>query len=165
MEPWATQLATAARYPNVYAKISGLNTAADPETWSAADLKPYIDFASEQFGVDRIIWGADDQHELRDALTGSVGRLASEFLFVLRLDLSILFMTIAHGRSNCVRRAPRGYPVGRSSLVGFLFSVLGSLFSVLSSWFLARRKRAASACLDRPVVLTQPQPLPCLPVV
>lgn len=59
MEPWATQLATAARYPNVYAKISGLNTAADPDTWSAADLKPYIDFAIEQFGVDRIIWGSD----------------------------------------------------------------------------------------------------------
>ncbi len=59
MEPWSTQLAAAARYPNVYAKISGLNTAADPETWSGADLKPYIDFAIEQFGVERILWGSD----------------------------------------------------------------------------------------------------------
>ncbi len=59
MEPWTTQLATAAGYPNVYAKISGLNTAADWEAWSAADVQPYIDFAIEQFGVERIIWGSD----------------------------------------------------------------------------------------------------------
>ena len=31
MQPWAEQLAAAARYPNVYAKVSGLNTAADPQ--------------------------------------------------------------------------------------------------------------------------------------
>jgi L-fuconolactonase len=59
MEPWATQLAEAARYPNVYAKISGLNTAADWSQWSAADLRPYIDFAIEQFGVDRLMFGSD----------------------------------------------------------------------------------------------------------
>jgi L-fuconolactonase len=59
MEPWATQLAEAARYPNVHAKISGLNTAADPEHWSADDLKPYIDHAIDVFGVDRLMFGSD----------------------------------------------------------------------------------------------------------
>lgn len=59
MEPWATQLAEAARYPNVHAKISGLNTAADPEHWSADDLKPYIDYAINVFGVDRLMFGSD----------------------------------------------------------------------------------------------------------
>ncbi len=59
MEPWATQLAEAARYPNVHAKISGLNTAADPEHWSADDLKPYIDHAINVFGVDRLMFGSD----------------------------------------------------------------------------------------------------------
>ena len=59
MEPWATQLAAAARYPNVYAKVSGLNTAADPATWSAADLKPYIDRAIDLFGADRLMFGSD----------------------------------------------------------------------------------------------------------
>jgi L-fuconolactonase len=59
MEPWATQLAEAARYPNVHAKISGLNTAADPDHWSAADLKPYIDQAIRVFGVDRLMFGSD----------------------------------------------------------------------------------------------------------
>jgi L-fuconolactonase len=59
MEPWLTQLAAAARYPNVYAKVSGLNTAADWASWSAADLKPYIDAAIDQFGADRLMFGSD----------------------------------------------------------------------------------------------------------
>lgn len=58
MGQWAEQLAAAARHPNVYAKISGLNTAAAPG-WSAADLRPYIDFALEQFGPERVLWGSD----------------------------------------------------------------------------------------------------------
>lgn len=59
MGAWADQMAAAARYPNVYAKISGLNTAADWETWSAEDLKPYVDFAIEQFGANRLMFGSD----------------------------------------------------------------------------------------------------------
>ena len=59
MGEWAEQLAAAAQYPNVYAKVSGLNTAADLDTWTAADIKPYIDFAREQFGADRLMFGSD----------------------------------------------------------------------------------------------------------
>ncbi|GMA60747.1 amidohydrolase family protein [Alicyclobacillus fastidiosus] len=59
MEPWASQLARAAEYPQVYAKVSGLNTAADWETWSANDLKPYIEFAVEKFGANRLMFGSD----------------------------------------------------------------------------------------------------------
>lgn len=59
MRPWADQMAAAAQSPNVYAKISGLNTAADWANWSAADLKPYIDFAIEKFGADRLMFGGD----------------------------------------------------------------------------------------------------------
>src|SRR5438876_7779154 len=59
MEPWASQLAAAAHYPNVYAKVSGLNTAADPQTWSADDLRPYIDVAIEHLGADRLMFGSD----------------------------------------------------------------------------------------------------------
>lgn len=59
MDPWATQIKEAAQYPNVYAKVSGLNTAADPENWSAADLKPYIDYAFDVFGADRLMFGSD----------------------------------------------------------------------------------------------------------
>jgi len=59
MEPWATQMAAAARYPNVYAKVSGLNTAADWATWQAADLMPFIDRTVELFGVERLMFGSD----------------------------------------------------------------------------------------------------------
>lgn len=59
MGAWAEQLAAAAQHPNVYAKVSGLNTAADWASWSAADLKPYIDFAIEKFGADRLMFGSD----------------------------------------------------------------------------------------------------------
>jgi L-fuconolactonase len=59
IEPWAGQLAAAARYPNVYAKVSGLNTAADPAHWSADDLLPYINHAIDCFGADRLMFGSD----------------------------------------------------------------------------------------------------------
>jgi L-fuconolactonase len=58
-EPWAEQLAQAAAYPQVYAKVSGLNTAADWATWSAQDLKPYVDHAVQVFGADRLMFGSD----------------------------------------------------------------------------------------------------------
>lgn len=59
MGAWAEQITAAAQYPNVYAKVSGLNTAADWASWSAADLKPYIDFAIEKFGAERLLFGSD----------------------------------------------------------------------------------------------------------
>lgn len=59
MGEWAEQMAAAARYPKVHAKVSGLNTAADWENWSADDLKPYIDFAIDQFGAQRLMFGSD----------------------------------------------------------------------------------------------------------
>jgi L-fuconolactonase len=59
LDAWAAQMAEAARYPTVSAKISGLNTAADWETWTAADIKPAIDIAIDLFGVDRLMFGSD----------------------------------------------------------------------------------------------------------
>jgi len=59
MEPWASLIENAAAYPNVYAKISGLNTAADWDNWSAKDIKPYIDVAFNIFGAERLIYGSD----------------------------------------------------------------------------------------------------------
>ncbi|MBI3244503.1 MAG: amidohydrolase family protein [Chloroflexi bacterium] len=59
MGAWADQMAAAAQYPNVCAKVSGLNTAADWDNWSATDLKPYIDFVIEKFGADRLMFGSD----------------------------------------------------------------------------------------------------------
>ena len=59
MGAWAEQMKAAAQYSNVYAKVSGLNTAADWANWSANDLKPYIDFAIEHFGAERLMFGSD----------------------------------------------------------------------------------------------------------
>ncbi|GAA0818101.1 amidohydrolase family protein [Streptosporangium amethystogenes subsp. fukuiense] len=58
-EPWASLIARAAEHPDVYAKVSGLNTAADAETWTAEDLRPYVDHAIEVFGPDRLMFGSD----------------------------------------------------------------------------------------------------------
>lgn len=59
-EPWATHLARAAASSDqVYAKVSGLNTAADPLTWNGESLRPYVEYAIERFGADRLLFGTD----------------------------------------------------------------------------------------------------------
>lgn len=58
-EPWAGLLASCAQAPNVFAKISGLDTAADPSAWSGADLRPYVEHALACFGPERCMFGSD----------------------------------------------------------------------------------------------------------
>jgi L-fuconolactonase len=57
-EPWSSLLARAARMPNVYAKVSGLD-AGGADEWTAADIAPYIDHALELFGPERLMFGSD----------------------------------------------------------------------------------------------------------
>jgi L-fuconolactonase len=56
LEPWSSLLARAARMPNVFAKVSGLDAGDD---WNAADLAPYIERAIELFGPARLMFGSD----------------------------------------------------------------------------------------------------------
>ncbi len=58
IKDWKAAMRAAARHPNVFAKISGLNTAAGAN-WDADDLKPYIDAAIELFGAERCMFGSD----------------------------------------------------------------------------------------------------------
>lgn len=58
IKDWKAVMKAAAQCPNVYAKISGLNTAAGAN-WSADDLEPYIDAAIELFGAERCMFGSD----------------------------------------------------------------------------------------------------------
>ncbi|MFG1947928.1 amidohydrolase family protein [Nonomuraea sp. NPDC048826] len=58
-EPWATQIAAAAACPNVFAKVSGLVTEADHERWTVEDLRPYVEYAVERFGPERLMFGSD----------------------------------------------------------------------------------------------------------
>lgn len=59
MEPWATLMAECAAQPNVYAKLSGLNTASDMENWTSEDWQPYVDFIVEKYGAERVMMGGD----------------------------------------------------------------------------------------------------------
>ena len=58
-DAWKTDMKAAAEHPNVYAKVSGLNTAADLEAWTGADLVEAIGFAVEVFGASRLMFGSD----------------------------------------------------------------------------------------------------------
>jgi L-fuconolactonase len=59
LSEWRRLFAAAAEYPNVSAKVSGLDTAATPETWTADDLRPAFDHALETLGPDRLMYGGD----------------------------------------------------------------------------------------------------------
>jgi L-fuconolactonase len=56
---WKADMRAAAQFPNVHAKVSGLNTAADWQGWTAADLEEPVGFALEVFGPKRLLFGSD----------------------------------------------------------------------------------------------------------
>lgn len=56
---WGSLIKEAALNKNIYAKISGLTTIIKNTVWSAADIKPYIDFVLENFGDQRCCCGGD----------------------------------------------------------------------------------------------------------
>lgn len=57
---WGELMKEAAKHPDFHVKISGLGvTAQQGDAWTAADIKPYITFALEQFGADRACCGGD----------------------------------------------------------------------------------------------------------
>lgn len=59
MEPWASSMSEIAEFPNVYAKLSGLNTASDLANWTVADWQPYVDFIVKTYGANRVMMGGD----------------------------------------------------------------------------------------------------------
>ncbi|WP_435016931.1 amidohydrolase family protein [Tundrisphaera sp. TA3] len=58
-EAWAGDFRAAATFPNVHCKLSGMATEADWSSWTAADLKPYVQTALEAFTPDRLMFGSD----------------------------------------------------------------------------------------------------------
>ena len=59
LDNWEDNFRAAAKFPNVYCKISGMVTEADWQNWKPADLKPYVEIALEVFGPDRCMYGSD----------------------------------------------------------------------------------------------------------
>ncbi|WP_313538820.1 amidohydrolase family protein [Sphingomonas sp.] len=57
-QPWAEQIAAAARYPNLFCKVSGLITEAAGD-WKPGDFERYLDHVFACFGPDRVLWGSD----------------------------------------------------------------------------------------------------------
>lgn len=56
---WKKGMEILAQSPNIYCKISGLITEASWNSWTAADLYPYLDVIFEYFGTSRTVFGSD----------------------------------------------------------------------------------------------------------
>jgi len=57
---WGELMKEASQHKNFYAKISGLGTASGNfQNRTKDDIKPYMEFALEQFGIDRCFCGGD----------------------------------------------------------------------------------------------------------
>ncbi len=59
LDPWRSDIAEIAKFPNVYCKVSGLVAYADPARWTDDDLRPYIGQVISCFGWDRVLFGSD----------------------------------------------------------------------------------------------------------
>lgn len=59
MPTWERELRAAAAFPNVLAKLSGLNTALERADWRADDLLPACEAALRWFGPERLMCGSD----------------------------------------------------------------------------------------------------------
>jgi L-fuconolactonase len=59
-EPWWSLIERAATSPTVFAKVSGLYSAAgDSGSWTTNAIRPFLDRALECFGSDRLMYGGD----------------------------------------------------------------------------------------------------------
>jgi len=59
LSPWREQIHEIAHRENVFCKISGMVTEADWQSWTEADLLPYLDTVFEAFGPNRLMMGSD----------------------------------------------------------------------------------------------------------
>ncbi len=83
-DEWEEPLRAAAKFPNVYCKLSGMITEADWRHWQAKDLQPYIDRALAFFGAERCMYGSDwpvclltgSYREVHDAFNTCVASLS-----------------------------------------------------------------------------------------
>src|SRR5437660_2240013 len=58
-DPWRSHITEIDKFSNVSCKLSGLVAYADPQSWTAEDLRPFIDHAIGSFGWDRVMFGSD----------------------------------------------------------------------------------------------------------
>jgi len=56
---WAEHMLELGQYQHLYCKLSGLVTEASWESWSAADIEPYLAHTLRAFGAERLMYGSD----------------------------------------------------------------------------------------------------------
>ncbi|GAA3579830.1 amidohydrolase family protein [Snuella lapsa] len=56
---WAMLMKAVAEQENVFCKLSGMITEADFNTWTPAQITPYMELVLESFGADRVMYGSD----------------------------------------------------------------------------------------------------------
>lgn len=59
LEPWARDIEIVSRIPGMHCKVSGMITEANHASWSADDLRPYVQHALHLFGPGRLMFGSD----------------------------------------------------------------------------------------------------------
>jgi L-fuconolactonase len=59
MSPWKENITELARRENVFCKLSGLVTEASWQSWTEADLDPYVQTVLAAFGAKRVMFGSD----------------------------------------------------------------------------------------------------------
>jgi len=59
LKPWARDIKELATLPNVWCKLSGMVTEANPKSWKSEDFIPYMAVALSSFGADRVMLGSD----------------------------------------------------------------------------------------------------------
>ncbi len=59
LAPWDRNMRELAKRQNVYCKLSGMVTEADPRHWTPEGLQPYIDVVLAAFGPRRVMYGSD----------------------------------------------------------------------------------------------------------
>ncbi|MFH6998765.1 amidohydrolase family protein [Flavobacterium sp. FlaQc-57] len=59
IDSWKKGIQEIAKYENVSCKISGMVTEANWNSWTAENLKPYLDVIFENFSTDQLMFGSD----------------------------------------------------------------------------------------------------------
>lgn len=71
-QTWQVEMQQAARYPNVFCKVSGMVTQANPSGNFEEQVWPFFELALEMFGPERLLWGSDWPVSLQAATYGQV---------------------------------------------------------------------------------------------
>ena len=83
LEEWKKGIEPLAAYRNMYCKLSGLVTEANWDSWQTDDLRPYVDYALDLFGPERLMFGSDHPVCL---LAASYARVLESFKEIVSED-------------------------------------------------------------------------------